>query len=167
MQKQRGRRGQLQISFGMIFSIIIIVATLAVASYVLVKFVDFGSRVSCKLFYRDLQERIDRAWAEDGKTSDIFKGKMPHGVEKVCLGSISENAAVYDKAVQEELKFYADKDSNLFFYPPEKSACGSDGFVYSLVHASTNNFFCIPVVDGKVELKISKSSTENLVTLKS
>ena len=162
MQK---KRGQLQISFGMIFSIIIIVATLAVAGYVLVKFVDFGSRVSCKLYYNDLQERIDRAWKSDGSTSDIFQGTIPRGVEQVCFGSIGLSADAQDRNEQEELRFYADEQNNLFFYPPEKNACGADSFVYIIKHVSMQKFFCVPARNGKAEVKISKGSTETLVTL--
>ena len=50
------KRGQIQLSFSVIFSIIIIIATLAVAGYVIVKVLNVGNNVECKILYQDLQK---------------------------------------------------------------------------------------------------------------
>ena len=163
---KRGRRAQLQISFGMIFSIIIIVATLAVAGYVLAKFVNLGGNVSCKIFYDDLQKEIDKAWSGDGATSDIFSGRVPRGVDKVCFGNFSTAASASDRQVYEELKFYSSEKGNLFFYPTSENECDNEGFVYILNHVSITKFFCVSEKDRKAEIKISKSVTDALITLK-
>ena len=83
------KKGQVQLSFGMIFSIIIIVATLAVAGYITVKFLNTGTSVSCKLFYSDLQKKIDKAWYEDF-THDVFSANAPRGVKEVCFGNSTQ-----------------------------------------------------------------------------
>lgn len=161
-----GKRGQFEISFGMIFSIIIIAATLAVAGYIIVKFVNTGSNVSCKLFYDDFQKRVDKAWAGDGSTQDIFKANAPRGIEKICVGNASSTAAVTYRDLYEEVTFYAARpSSNFFFYPLKSESCGGSGFSYTIQHVSTPSFFCVTPVDGSFSLKISKRSTDALVSV--
>ena len=52
------KRGQLQISFGMIFSIILIIAFVALAVYVIMIFLDTGKCANTGLFKNDLQQEI-------------------------------------------------------------------------------------------------------------
>ncbi len=162
-----GRKiGQLQISFGMIFSIMIIAATLAVAGYVIFKFVNLETNISCKLFANDIQERIDKAWRADGETSDIIEHSAPDKAERICFGEVSLQPSSLDKDYHEFLKTYSKKENNLFFYSEDKKICGGDKFAYTLEHASFSSFFCLSEENGKISIKISKRTSEPLVSLK-
>ena len=66
------KRGQIQLSFGMIFSIIIIIATLAVGSYVIYYFWQLNNKLECQLYKNEIQKQIDKIWAADGQISYPF-----------------------------------------------------------------------------------------------
>ncbi len=158
------KRGQIQLSFGMIFSIIIIVASIAVAGYIIVKFLDIGANVSCKLFYSDLQKKIDKAWNED-LSSSIYDGKVPAGISKVCFGNYTQKTLEQkDQEIRDEIEFFAKKGNNLFFYPI-KNNCKESEFEYQLKHIDTNGFFCVNVIEGKASLKINKEINDALVEI--
>ena len=157
------KAGQLQISFGMIFSIIIIIATLAVAGYVIVNFVDLGGNISCKLLYQDLQEKIDKAW-HSSISSESFNKDVPAGINYVCFGNLSQQTNSSYKMQYEKFSMYARPKSNMFFYPVE-GACDDTEFTYALEHVSFPGFFCIPVKEGKIGIHLSKGKFDSLVRL--
>ena len=157
------KKGQIQISFGMIFSIIIVIATVAVGFYVINYFLDMSSCTKTSLFLDSLTNEVDKAWTGD-KTQTVFKGNLPSGITYVCFGNLSASSggdAGTDKMLL-ELKDYGASDKNLFIYPPKK-AC--EQAFYDLKHARFDNFFCVPVKSGEVNVKLLKTSTEALVSL--
>jgi hypothetical protein len=156
------KRGQIQLSFGMIFSIIIIIATLAIAGYVLISFLNTGKSVSCKIVYSNLQKEVDSAWRQD-IVQDIFEAKLPESVEKICFGFSNQTYSKQDEKAIESIEFYGNEESNILFYP--KNGCKDVDFVYKLNHIRTDSFFCVNVVDGKFKIKLNKGRTDKLVKL--
>ena len=59
------KKGQIDISFGMIFSIIIIIATVAIGFYVITYFLNLSSCTKVGLFWNSLNEEVDKAWNSD------------------------------------------------------------------------------------------------------
>lgn len=160
------KKGQLQISFGVMFSIIIIIATLAIAGYVIVKFLSTSEDVECKIFYDDLQKKIDEAWGSDGSVAYQFSKKAPMKTEKVCFGFINQSLLdSKDKAAFDTLNEYSNPNSknNLFFYPI--NSCGESAFAFSLKHVKSDGFFCAFFSDGKANVKITKGAFDALVKL--
>lgn len=157
-------RGQMQISFGVIFSIIIIIATLSVAGYVMVKVWNVQNNVNCALFYTSLQNKIDSAWGSDGSSSYIFKENLPTSVDKICFGSVNQTVLnKSDEPIKKDLSDYSTSKINFFLYP--KDGCGDSEFKYTLKHVSTTGFFCINVVKGQGSVKITKNRFDTLVKL--
>ena len=162
--RRKEKKGQMQIGFGMIFSIIIIIATLAVAGYIIVKFLNIGTDVSCGLYFNDLQEEIDKAYFAQGEVQDIYNEKLPNGVSSVCFGNSSQQ--LIDRNDQEkfdEFKFYSKPGNNMFFWPRE--VCDNREFSYGLEHINTDGFFCISASGGKANIKLIKGSFDPLVKL--
>src|SRR3989338_2426588 len=62
--KMKEKRG-LELSFSMIFSIIVIIAIVAVAFYMISYLLKLKNCTELGLFGRDLQDTIDRAWNSD------------------------------------------------------------------------------------------------------
>ncbi|HLC31644.1 MAG TPA: hypothetical protein VJK51_03175 [Candidatus Nanoarchaeia archaeon] len=157
------KRGQVQLSFGMIFSIIIIIATVAVAFYVLTRFVSLGNTISCSQFYAALQEEIDDAW--NGESSKlVFEKAAPSDISAVCIGSLEANTVLpKDRSIFLALKDEFRGSGNLYFYPLGSSCGGSSGF--TLKHIQETSFGCARVVDGKVSITVSKASNEGVVRL--
>ena len=158
------KRGQIQLSFGMIFSIIIIIATLAVGSYVIYYFWQLNNKLECQLYKNEIQKQIDKIWAADGQISYPFSYSVSAKTEMICFGLISQQSLdKNDEAAFTEAKRYSDMRSNLYIYP--RQSCGQAQFRYTLNHVNTTNFFCIDNVGGKVEVKLSKGSFDAFVKM--
>lgn len=157
------KRGQVQISFGMIFSIIIVIATIGVGYYVIDYFLDLSSCTKVGLFWNSLSEEVDKAWNSDMKQT-IFKGNVPSGIEYACFGnfSLTPENNVTTRSIFSELKEFGETDKNAFLYPPKK-AC--DAAFYDLKHARFDNFFCVHVKSGSIDVIISKEASDLLVKL--
>lgn len=159
------KRGQLQLSFGMIFSIILIVVTLAVAGYFITQALGIFTKVNCKLFYEDLQRDIDKAWYADGSTSKLFIGQIPSSANGVCFGNSSSSILESkDREKFDEFSFLVAKGGNMFFYP-KKDSCKEGEVSYKLKHARFSGFFCVPVNNGKVSIKLAKKVEDALVQI--
>jgi len=162
------KRGQLQISFGMIFSIILIVAFIAVAIYAIIVFINMKKCSEIGLFKQDLQEEINRAWNSE-ESSLTFKGNLPSGIQQVCLIDLSKAGKGSNKELYDSLKKYGYVNVNMFFYPIKK-VC-KDLRAFNIEHINIteitkqNNPYCVNIVDGKVEVKIEKSFYAALVCL--
>lgn len=160
-----GKRGQVQMSFGMIFSIIVIIAIVAIASYVIINFLRLGKCTEIGLFYDELKREVNKAW-QSTIYRDVFnKGKLPSGIEYVCFGEL--NKGYGGREYKEQFDFlsrYMRQDKNVFVYPTQ-NACDSNLAFLKLEHIEIMEFFCVPVVDGKVSIKMEKDEFDALVKL--
>jgi len=161
------------LSFGVIFSIIIIIFIISTSIYAINYFLGISNCAKTGLFYEGLQDEIDKAW-----TSGIYQGPfpiegnplvLPSGVEKVCLGSLTYAFSNReDESIRNELRYdyllAADKD--IYIYPPNK-ACDGELAFNTLEHETINNFFCVDVDKGKITtpFRLSKGTTEDSVTI--
>ena len=155
------KRGQIDISFGMIFSIIIIILLIATAFYAIRYFVNLERCRSIGSFYNDLQEEVKKAY-ESPLYSGTFSGKLPNGIDYVCYGNLSSSNGY--KEQYDFLRRYKNTGKNLFLYPVNK-ACDNSLASYQLLHAYDSSFFCIPVSDGKIGIKLNKDSEDIFVHL--
>ena len=155
------KRGQFQLSFGMIFSIILIVAALVVAFYVISYFLNFQKCAQIGFFYKDLQGNVDDAWQSDLARESVSIS-MPSGIEEVCFGNLTQPTRTSDKERQVELKKRGFLKKNVYLYPPRK-ACELSLSVYDLEHATMPEFFCVDVKSGKVRVNLEKRVDEALV----
>ncbi len=157
------KAGQLELSFSMIFSILIIIVTVAVAFYFIQKFLTTSACVNEKLFYKDLQEKIDAVWRSP-LAQQYFSGELSRSITQVCFGNVSAEQARSSLAYA-AVRRYANTGSNFFLYPPNK-ACDESTAHKRLLHVHEEGFFCTPVVEGKTTLGIAKAtSTDALVTI--
>jgi hypothetical protein len=155
------KRGQFQISFGMIFSIIIIIAIFAISGYVIYKvFLPTSQCIEIGLFYDPLEKYINKAW---GSTihRGTFTGTLPSGIEQVCFGDINLASGQYGEVVRD----FINSDGNVFLFPPYE-ACDSALASKTLKHVQIENFFCIPVVSGKIKINTEKTQFDSLVSIK-
>ncbi len=157
------KKGQLQMSFGMIFSIIIIIATVAVGAYVIMHFISLSECTKISLFYSSMQGEASKAWEGD-MTQKIFKGELPSKFDKVCIGNLSLSSPKAYENEYENLKRFSGQNKNLFLYPLSTS-CGSDKSLFKLEHIQSVQLFCVPVKSGSTSIKISKDTSDSLVKL--
>ncbi|MBS3090902.1 hypothetical protein J4217_00455 [Candidatus Pacearchaeota archaeon] len=165
MDKGRGKRAQIELSFGFIFGIIVIVATIAVAFFVISYFLKLGRCFDTGLMYKDIEGEVNNAWAASGLTQKPFSEKAPSGVSAVCFGSFNGNPVADSKEAYDVLSIkYKNLDKNVFLYPSIK-ACNSGLASYKLEHIKVNRFFCAFVKNGRISITLNKTSTEQLVTI--
>ena len=151
------KRGQLQLSFGMIFSIIIIIAVIAVAFYVITKFMGTSKCTEIALFYDDVKSHTEKAWRSTIH-KDTFTSSLPQGIEEVCFGDPSQSRR------DEIRKEFINEDGNIFLYPARK-ACDAALSSITLEHVTIPNFFCVKVENSRITIKTSKTQFESLVTI--
>jgi len=170
---KRVKRGQtiFGLSFGMIFSILIIISIIAVAFYAINNFLEINECAEAGLLFESLQDEIDRAWTS-GQYSQTHYEKFPRGITEVCFGDISEGAVPL--FTSRDFEFYEafndmdpDTGTNVFLYPVEE-ACGGELFANTLEHAqildSTGNpiFFCVEKTpDGSFTTKLKFSDRDD------
>jgi len=156
-------------SFGMIFSIFIIIMILAVAIYAIVKFMDIGSCARAGLFYDDLQGEIDRAWNSGPGTylNENFEITVDKAVDNVCFGEVPPSPTGLSTLATELRKKFEDypEERNIFLDPPE-NICGELSSK-KLQHVNISEFFCKKVDEkGKIIFSITKLERESLVNIK-
>tara|TARA_Y100000296_G_C5149232_1_gene245474 strand:- start:981 stop:1478 length:498 start_codon:yes stop_codon:yes gene_type:complete len=161
------KRGQMKLSFGMIFSIILIVIFLAFSVFAIQKFLEIQDAAQVSKFSSNLQEDIDKIWR--GSQGSIEKEyTIPKGVTYVCFtdyssGKKGKYIVVYDSLLQT----YFEKE-NFFFYPLGSGlGLNSKEVKHIDLEKTTENEnpFCIENLDNKLKLIIKKNFGEVLVTI--
>ncbi len=161
-KKSNDRKAQLfGMPFSVIFSIFLIAVFLVVAFYAIKYFLGLKECSEIGLFKDDFQEAIDDAW-QSQSSSKTFSNSLPFAIEYVCFADLNEAArgTAKEKEIYAELRRNADYTANLFFYP-QKEACVPSA---NIQHVNiTNNPYCIPVENGKIEIRIEKGFYDALV----
>ena len=161
------RGGQLKISFGMIFSIILMVIFIAFAGYAIQKFLELQDIVQVGKFTDDFQADIDKIWR--GSQGSVEKEYvLPKDVIYICFTDYSfEKRGESENLYNSFLEVYFEKE-NFFFYPVG-SGEGLDSKEIQHINlekiTENENPFCVENINGKVKLIIKKNFGEALVTI--
>jgi len=131
----------MKISFGMIFSIILIIAFLGFAFFAIQKILDTQNNVIQKKFYDSLGNDVNKIWKEGTSASKKVEYITPRGAKKLC--------------------FENDPSQNVYFYS-DHSDIGE-----LIPHLEINQDFCIEIVDSKVSFILVKTSGDPLVKVNS
>lgn len=137
-------RGQIKLSFGMIFSIILIVIFIAFAFYAIKIFLGLQGSAEIKKFVNDLQLDIDRVWKSDGASQER-EYILPSKVEYVCF--VDDE---YQNLIFQASEFI--KGTKIDRIDVQKTTEGEDPF-------------CIKNIDGKIKIRLQKDFREALVTI--
>ncbi|MGD2072169.1 MAG: hypothetical protein PVG65_01600 [Candidatus Thorarchaeota archaeon] len=162
------KRGIMQIPFGMIFSIIIIIAILGVAIFAIVKFVGVYKCVNTGMFKENLQSSVNNAWSGTGEYSDEFprQGGFPSGIDYVCfIDTSSEERGAYEDFYMEFERFW-NEDANIFFYPLTKACEGQASYYIEHLNITKitekQNPYCVSATE---KIKIKKGFYDILVEI--
>jgi hypothetical protein len=139
---QRNREGQLDISFGMIFSIILIIIFLSFGFYAIKKFIDLQDSIKVESFLRDFQQDVDNMWkSPQGGQNLVYS--LPGKVSSIC--------------------FVNDEFQNLEFASSQIIPGKQIEHLDIAKITSKENPFCIQNIKGKVTLTLVKDFGETLV----
>jgi hypothetical protein len=140
MRNKKG--GQLQLSFGMIFSIILIIIFLAFGFYAITKLIDLQRSIQIESFLRDFQEDIDKMWkSSQGSQNLVYT--LPSKINAVC--------------------FKEDEFQNLEFTSKNIINGKMIGHIDIEKIIENENPFCIETINGQISLRITKDYGETLV----
>lgn len=165
---KRGQTGgQMQISFGMIFSVILIVVFLAFAFYAIRVFLGTQNDAQSAKLINDLQADIDRIWASQ-TSAETKEYPAPGKVDFACFIDFSRDAEGENRVLYEDIKDKVDfVNTNFAFYPASHESFASAEIDHIDLEyiTSEQNPACAPVVGGKVSITFKKEYGENLIKI--
>ena len=134
----------MKLSFGMIFSIFLVIIFLAVAIYFIIKFINIQHLIQIETFKNDLQADINQMW-QSQQGSQEREYSLPTKVNAIC--------------------FMDDDYQNLMF----ESDALIDGQNIKNIDidfiTSKDTRYCIPNIEGKVKMTLVKDYGETLVKI--
>jgi len=141
------KKGAMELSFGMIFAIILIVVFLVFAFFGIKKILAVQEQVKYVQFAEDLQSDVDKIW-KSAQASKEVTYMIPSKIAEICF----ENK----------------ETRNLIFNPRtagfEPKTITNLNFLEMFPEESTSSF-CIKTKDGTVSMTLSKEYSQNLVTI--
>jgi H+/gluconate symporter-like permease len=91
------KRGQMKLSFGMIFSIFLVIVFLAFAFYAIQKFLSLQEEIQIKQFTENFQNQVNKLWASNQGQSP-FEAKVPDKIVSICFRNEEKNLQLnFDK----------------------------------------------------------------------
>jgi uncharacterized protein (UPF0333 family) len=163
---KKTKKAQLQLSFGMIVSIILIIFFLVFGFYGIKAFLRFQDSAKAGNFIKELQADVDTVWksSQSSQTNEYF---IPGKYTKVCFVDFSIQAKGKDSPIYVELRKVKAGSENMVFYPVKNT--GLDSALIKNINlekiTSEDNPYCINSKDGKIKLKISKDFTDKAVLI--
>ena len=157
----------MEISFGMIFSILLVVIFIAVAFYVIRHFLELKDCTLISQFYDNLQGDVDKVWKSQ-ESNEEFSALLPSGITYVCFADMSKPERGGPEGVYQDLRRNLAARHNVFLHPRRK-AC--DLSSQEIEHLDIRNItlaenpHCI-ASDGKVKFRIEKGFYDALVRIR-
>ncbi len=144
MDYMRSRSGQMQLSFGMIFSIILIIVFLAFGFYAIMKFLDLQKSIQIESFLRDFQNDVDKMWKSPQGSQNLIYS-LPANINSVC--------------------FKNNELQNLEFVSEQFVKGKMIEHLDNAKITQDENPYCIPNIKGKINMTIAKDYGEILVKI--
>ena len=155
----------MKLSFGMIFSIILIIIFISFAFYAIQKFLGIQDAVKVGQFADGLKSDIYKMWnANQG--SQKIEYFLPKKIEYVCFVDYSSPKKGVNQEFYMELKQLYYEYENLIFYPVGSAeAINAIEIKHIDIEKITEkeNPFCVENIKGKVKMTIKKDYGESLV----
>jgi uncharacterized protein (UPF0333 family) len=170
------KRGSIELSFQLIFSLIL-VAVFIYASFVGIKyFLDISEHAQINTFIAELQSKVEAAGTAT-EISQTYEISLPSGIKYVCfsqLNNLTKSALTNSnitacKDFERYLINY--KDMNMFFCPAE-AAWKVSAPMYMNINCNGKNCltfpknpYCIPNANGKVRFKLEMNLGDEKIRL--
>ena len=161
------KRGQVDLSFSMIFSITLIIVFIGFAGYAIMKFIDLQEYTDSAGFYENLQANIDDVWKSPESSTEV-SFSLSKKITQVCITNFlfepNNMEETYD-----EFELISQGEKNLFFYPIGASKGFDAGILKHLnIEKITKikNPYCFENINGKIKITFEKRYNETMVTLK-
>ena len=161
------KHGQMKLSFGMIFSIILIIIFLIFTFYAIRTLLRMNDSVTIGKFYDSIQGDVDNIWqASQGSQEEIYP--LPGKIKKVCFIDYESPETGIDSDKYEELSLEYSSNQNIVFFPLGSGNSMNSGRINHIdldKITENNNPLCFENIDGKVSMNIEKEYGEQLATI--
>ncbi len=160
------KRGQLKISFGMIFSIIMIIIFLVFGFYAIRMFLGVQEKATTGLFLDDLQSDVNNIW-QSIEGSQEREYNLPKKIEYICFIDPDGSARGEQSNFFTDLKITLLDENNIAFYPVGSSGIESGEIKNIDIGTTTQNEnpFCIENKGGKIKLTLVKETGDAQVKI--
>jgi len=160
----KNKRGQVKMSFGMIFSIFLIVVFIGFAFYIISTILSLQDSASSGRFANEIQNDVDKIW-RSSESRDEIEYLLPSEVDYACFVDFKSEATGDYEDLYDELRFIAfNEDENLVLYPSES---GQGSFTIEHLDLSnvknSQNPFCFKESSGKIKVTFVKNFDDPLV----
>ena len=159
----------MEVSFGMIFSIILIIAFIVTAGIVIYPFLKNTKCSEVGLFKTDLQSEINTAYHSDAMTT-IFPKTATTDVKEIteiCFADFNKPANNHQEEF--ELRKLNGVDKNMFFLPEGIACAGQESYKIPEINISIitaeRNPYCIGRRAGNFKVTIEKKFSSVLVEI--
>ena len=144
------KKGALELSFGMIFSIILIAVFIAFAFFGIKSFLAVSEQVKYVGFVEDLQTDINNIY-QSAQASNLVSYLLPSKITQICFENSGKRNLIFNTKDPDNHDFDVATINNLdliSMFPDELSPP-----------------ICLPVKDGNVSMRLSKGYGSNLVII--
>ena len=157
----------MKMSFGMIFSIILIIAFLGFAFYAIKFLIDIQKTAQLGQFIDNLQEDVNGVW-KSTQSSKKESYNLPGGIDYICFVDANARIRGQYRDFYDDFEMFYSEEKNMFFYPMNKAG-ELDAMEIKHINiektTSSQNPYCIEKQDGKIEMILKKEFGENLVII--
>lgn len=169
IKKNKKSQQVLGMSFGTIFSILLIIFFIIITFIVINKFFITSDCAKVGIFIDDFNEAVQDTWNAQ-KDTYKFSKVLPKEIEYVCFADFDkEKIGEFEKPIGFDIWVFDGSDSNVVFYPPEK-ACNMRHFFNKHLDLSnltkTNNPNCFKTEKGKITLTLVKDYNTRYVKIR-
>jgi len=112
-------------SFGVIFSIFLIVIFIVFAFIAIKHFLGLRDCSEVGMFYDELQKEVTGAWSSSYKdnSANPMKINVPSGIKTICFGNLSDTGTLVEDDNYNlimDYGYFEESGANLFLIPPEE-----------------------------------------------
>lgn len=187
MQKRGfNRKGQMEIPFQLIFSLILIAAFIYAASVGVKYFLSTAELAKTNLFMAQLDSDVENIWLTTSESTKTYEYDLPSKIKYVCFNSPKNLSKASLSTLQSRDKITAcndferyitvfndaSKNYNMFFCPAE-SALKIKAANYASINCKNKdclefpkNPYCVQNIGGKVKITLVKEYGAGKIILK-
>lgn len=162
------KRGQFQLSYGMIFSIILIVCFIVVAFIAINFFLKMGCSSDEVNLIKNFQDKVDEIWSGGGIEGYTFREIIGEncGIKEICFYNSGKDYTTSEVDYMFMTKTDSSgKEHNFYLYPQRKAKIPSVYIKHINIENLAKNPYCIKIEEGKIEIKLNKGIRESLVNI--
>ncbi len=157
----------MKMSFGMIFSIILIIIFLAFGFYVIKGFFNLSNSALAGKFVTDLQSNVNSIWKGSYEASQQYNYTLPDSIQYVCFIDLSSGERGQYSSMYSDLQLSASSTTDNMIFYPRGSLSRASAMINHLntTTMATENPYCIKASNGQISLTLMMNNGESSVRI--